>query len=128
MGKTILTDGDEGVLLIVKDTKTPSADRSGGRTPVHVVYGGAHLFRADTPAKLGKRSIESLNEYAPNFVEFAQAVTLPGTGSLPRMSNAVRKLEAQIAKSPDAVRERDFAAWFAWTVYTRTLEKLRSEP
>jgi citrate lyase beta subunit len=35
------------------------------RQPIHVVYGGAHLFRADTCAKLGKLAEKALSEYAP---------------------------------------------------------------
>ena len=87
MSKTVLTEGDEGVLLIVKDAKPRSTpDRVAQRSPIHVVYGGAHLFKAETPAKLGSRALASLDEYAPNFVEFAQAMTLPDTASLPRVS------------------------------------------
>ncbi len=56
MSKTVLHDGDEGVLLIVKNVKTKQNKAVGGdgRSPVHVVYGGAHLFKAGTPEKLGK--------------------------------------------------------------------------
>jgi len=129
MSRTITSDGDEGVLLIVKDTKPErSAKQKAGRSPVHVVYGGAHLFSAETPAKIGRRALESLDEYAPNFVEFAQAMTLPESSSLPRMTSAVTKLESQIARAPDKSRERDFAAWFAWTVYARAVTKIKSEP
>jgi hypothetical protein len=35
------------------------------RQPVHVVYGGADRFRADTPQKLGKIALKSLHDYAP---------------------------------------------------------------
>jgi len=44
------------------------------RSPVHVVYGGANLFKSDTPQKLGKLALKSLETYAANFVEFAQAM------------------------------------------------------
>jgi len=128
MSKTILTDGDEGVLLIVKDKKSKPKALIETRAPVHVVYGGAHLFKADTPQKLGLRALESLEQYAPNFIEFAHAMTLPETGSLPRMPNAVTKLYTQIAKSPEKAKQRDFPAWFAWSVYERTIEKLKREP
>ena len=126
MSKTIHTEGDEGVQLIVRDAeKKPASD---GRSPVHVVYGGAHLYTAETPEKLGKRALASLDEYASNFVEFARAMTLPGSAGLPNTDNSVSKLESQIAKSPDKARERDFAAWFVWTVHARTVAKLASEP
>ncbi|MEP7214355.1 MAG: phosphoenolpyruvate kinase [Acidobacteriota bacterium] len=128
MSKTIHTDGDEGVVMIVKDTKITAREQTVGRSPVHVVYGGAHLYKADTAAKLGKRAIASLDEYAPNFVEFAQAMTLPETASLPRMPNAVAKLHSQISKAPEKAREQNFAAWFAWSVHARTIQKLQTEP
>ena len=46
MSKTILTDGDEGVRLIIKDSKEKAAE-SAERSPVHVVYGGADRFSID---------------------------------------------------------------------------------
>jgi hypothetical protein len=44
---------------------TPPAERS-ERQPVHTVYGGAHLFTADTTAKLGAIALRTLREYAPD--------------------------------------------------------------
>ena len=35
------------------------------RQPIHTVYGGAHLFRADTAARLGATALKALHEYAP---------------------------------------------------------------
>src|ERR1019366_8450282 len=35
-----------------------------GRQPVHVVYGGGHLFRADTAERLGAVARKALDEYA----------------------------------------------------------------
>src|SRR5829696_8614382 len=46
------------------------------RSPVHVVYGGANLFKADTPQKLGKIALGSLKTYAPDVGEFAAAMGL----------------------------------------------------
>ena len=46
------------------------------RTPVHVVYGGAHLYSADTPQKLGKIALRSLQTYAGDVQEFAAAFGL----------------------------------------------------
>lgn len=42
-----------------------------GRQPVHTVYGGAHLFRADTARKLGAVALRALDEYAPDAATFA---------------------------------------------------------
>ncbi|MBA3352165.1 MAG: phosphoenolpyruvate kinase [Blastocatellia bacterium] len=49
---------------------------SPGRSPVHVVYGGAHLFTADTSQKLGKIALASMTAYAPDLNEFAAATGL----------------------------------------------------
>lgn len=53
-------------------------DDSLERQPVHSVYGGAHLFKADTAQKLGALALKSLAEYAPDTAVLAQAVNLPG--------------------------------------------------
>ena len=44
------------------------------RQPVHTVYGGAHLFRADTAPRLGARALEALDLYAPDAATLAQAL------------------------------------------------------
>ena len=47
---------------------------SGRRQPVHVVYGGAHLFKADAARKLGDVALRSMREYAPNAAALAEAL------------------------------------------------------
>jgi citrate lyase beta subunit len=47
-----------------------------GRQPVHSVYGGAHLFRADTARRLGDLALASLEEYAPDARTLAEALKL----------------------------------------------------
>lgn len=49
---------------------------SGARQPVHTVYGGAHLFKADSARKLGELALRSLDEYAPDAATFADALGL----------------------------------------------------
>jgi citrate lyase beta subunit len=51
---------------------------SGARQPVHTVYGGAHLFTADTAKKLGELSVRALDTYAPDAATFAEAIGLRG--------------------------------------------------
>jgi citrate lyase beta subunit len=43
-----------------------------------VVYGGAHLFRADTAAKLGSLAVQTLTTYAPTGADLVRALGLPG--------------------------------------------------
>jgi citrate lyase beta subunit len=68
------------------------------RQPVHTVYGGAHLFTANTARKLGDLALGSLDDYAPDAGTFARALDLPEGASLHR------------------------------AVYGRVVEKLRREP
>jgi citrate lyase beta subunit len=49
------------------------------RQPVHTVYGGAQIFKADTAQKLGATALKSLEENAPNASAFAKAVGITGT-------------------------------------------------
>src|SRR3954469_9595632 len=47
---------------------------SNRRQAVHTVYGGAHLFRADSGPKLGTVALRSLDEYAPDAKTLAGAI------------------------------------------------------
>jgi citrate lyase beta subunit len=49
---------------------------SGRRQPVHTVYGGAHLFKADTAERLGALALRALEEYAPGPLDLARAAGL----------------------------------------------------
>ncbi len=51
---------------------------SGARQPVHTVYGGAHLFSAETPKKLGELALRSLDTYARDAETFAEAIGIRG--------------------------------------------------
>jgi citrate lyase beta subunit len=50
------------------------------RQPVHTVYGGAHLFSADSPRKLGDLARRALHDYAPEPSIFAKALGLTAMG------------------------------------------------
>ena len=41
------------------------------RQPIHTVYGGAHLFKADTAARLGATALRALDEHAPDAATLA---------------------------------------------------------
>ncbi|WP_408888906.1 phosphoenolpyruvate kinase [Myxococcus faecalis] len=68
------------------------------RQPVHVVYGGAHLFRAEAARKLGDLALGALKDYAPDSAELAHGLGLPQRGR------------------------------FAQRVYERVVDKLQREP
>jgi citrate lyase beta subunit len=46
------------------------------RQPVHTVYGGAHLFKADAAQKLGAVALRTLHEHAPDAATLAAAIGL----------------------------------------------------
>jgi citrate lyase beta subunit len=98
------------------------------RQPLHTVYGGANLFRADTVRKMGEIAVRALAEHGPDFATFARALALPGAESLPTTTAEIAALSAQIEAEPEAVRAGNRAAWLTWTVYTRVLAKLGREP
>src|SRR6185436_20868166 len=49
---------------------------SPARQPVHVVYGGAHLFKADAAQKLGLLALRALQEHAPDAAALAGVLGL----------------------------------------------------
>lgn len=68
------------------------------RQAVHTVYGGAHLFKAESPGKLGEVALRSLKEYAPDGAAL------------------------------NAILEAGWEPVFAGKLYWRVLEKLTREP
>ena len=68
------------------------------RQPVHTVYGGAQIFKAETARKLGAVALHSLNENAPSASVFAKALGLKGS------------------------------SFFLRTIYDRVVAKLKAEP
>src|SRR3954468_504972 len=51
---------------------------SSARQPVHVVYGGAHLFTADAAQKLGGVALRTLHDHAPDAAALAAIFALDG--------------------------------------------------
>jgi len=69
---------------------------TGRRQPVHVVYGGAHLFRADSAARLGVTALRVLDEYGGGAAAFGEAVGLP-----PRMADSIdARVREKLAREP----------------------------
>jgi citrate lyase beta subunit len=68
---------------------------TGRRQPVHTVYGGAHLFKADSAQRLGSLAQRALDQFAPDELTFAQALDI--RGAEPRMiyDRVVEKLKRE---------------------------------
>ena len=101
---------------------------TGRRQPVHTVYGGAHLFKFDSAARLGALARRSLDQFAPDFISFAKAIDLPGATQLPASLEDDPALITLLGTNPDDVRQQNPAAWLCYSIYNRVSEKLRREP
>lgn len=66
---------------------------SPSRQPVHTVYGGAQLFKAETARKMGQLALAALREYAPDATTLATCLGLPEREGL-----AARVYERVVAK------------------------------
>ncbi len=77
MKTTLSHDRIEALAGPLREANRAVAERwpgeSGRRQPVHVVYGGAQLFRADTAPKIGEVARRALEEYAPDARSLADA-------------------------------------------------------
>ncbi|MCA9513630.1 MAG: phosphoenolpyruvate kinase [Myxococcales bacterium] len=95
------------------------------RQPVHTVYGGAHIFKAGTAAKLGQIGLGTLTAYAPDFATFARALELPGHEALPADAAGVAALGRALEAGEETAATA--AARLPWLVYKRVVEKLEKE-
>lgn len=76
--RTSLTDADwQPVHAELRAANEPFLARypgeSNARQPVHTVYGGAHLFKADSARRLGETALRALAQHAPDAEAFAHA-------------------------------------------------------
>jgi hypothetical protein len=68
---------------------------SGLRQPVHTVYGGAHLFKSTTTARLGELAQRSLEQFAPDAATFAKAISLRDSLAQSIYDRVVEKLKRE---------------------------------
>src|SRR5690606_18708915 len=71
---------------------------TGKRQPVHTVYGGAHLFKADSAAKLGAIAIRMLDEHGADPIAFAEAIGLEVPAELARAIH--QRVRAKLEREP----------------------------
>src|SRR5215207_6777650 len=84
---TLDADDLEGILADLRTAHARFARRFAGdsveRQPVHTVYGGAQLFRADSARKIGALALRALDQYAPDPETLATALGLPVAAAEP---------------------------------------------
>ncbi|GAC1369368.1 MAG: aldolase/citrate lyase family protein [Hymenobacter sp.] len=96
------------------------------RQPVHTVYGGANLFKADTCVKMGEIALNNLHTYAPNFVALARVLQLNQHENLPTLEKDISALTRKLdALQPEARKQEP--AWLAYSVYNKMVQKLKRE-
>lgn len=72
--------------------------------PLHVLYGGAHLFRADSAARMGALALQALERWAPDAEALAEAFALP-----PALAARVHpRVRARLAAGPVQDQRLDF--------------------
>jgi citrate lyase beta subunit len=96
------------------------------RQPVHTVYGGANLFKADTCVRMRDIALKHLQTYAPNFVALARALQLEGYAQLPHRQADIAQLEEKLERLSDTARKQE-PTWLHYTVYKKILGKLSTE-
>src|SRR5688572_31651062 len=96
---------------------------TGHRQPAHTAYGGAHLFKSDSAARLGGLALRSLDQFAPDYLSFARAIGLSGWESLPDSLEEDDGLTGRLGTNPEDVRQTNKAAWLAHSIYDRVNEK-----
>ena len=97
------------------------------RQPVHTVYGGANLFKADTCKKMGEVALKSLQTYSPDFVTLARVLKMDGYEKLPDSEKKIEKLIKKLDKQDPDERKKN-PAWLPFTVYKKIIQKLETEP
>jgi citrate lyase beta subunit len=66
------------------------------RQPIHTVYGGAHLFKADTAAKLGATAIRVMREHAPDAGTLAAAAGI----AAPLAERVYARVQEKLTREP----------------------------
>ena len=95
------------------------------RQPVHTVYGGAQLYKADTTKRLGELALASFESYASNALELATGVGFLTEAELVGL-DPVTLAERYRADSAE-LRRLSPQGWLAQTVYERVKAKLVRE-
>ena len=77
MSQTSLTPADLGPIVATLAAENRAfmsiyPGESDRRQAVHTVYGGAHLFKADSTGRLGEVALKSLRDFAPTAADLAR--------------------------------------------------------
>lgn len=96
------------------------------RQPVHTLYGGANLFKADAAQKMGQRALEIFETYAPDFLTFGKVFGLEGALALTESARSASEILSEY-QSLDAFEKKKHPARLSIEVYEKVKAKLRRE-
>ena len=99
---------------------------SGERQPTHVVYGGAHLFKAELAQKLGRGALKTIEAYAPHPLSMARALRYGGDRRWDTLDEAA--FDRLASQDDEILRREDRSLWVVKTAYERMVAKCKSEP
>ena len=100
---------------------------AGARQPVHTVYGGAHLFTADTAQKLGELALRALDTYAPDARDVRRGDRPPRRSRRQGLRARARQARAASRSRTSASTSRTATATAPTTKRTATPSPPRSE-
>lgn len=95
------------------------------RQPVHTVYGGANLFKADIAAKMTTGALNAFNTYAPNFAVLARALELPGHQLIPDSEEKIKYMASSLRKGGEVSENATLR--ILHNVYEKVKTKLETE-
>jgi citrate lyase beta subunit len=82
------------------DDTTGATGELVAHAPVHVVYGGAHLYRADSPAKLAKLARAAMDTWGKDDATFAKLMGVPETAAKSVAGELASRVREKLAKDP----------------------------
>jgi hypothetical protein len=85
---------------VLETARLAPAEGLAARQAVHVVYGGAHLFRADTAAKLGRLARASLDAHGGDARTFAAVVGLDRGAPAPVAEDLFARVKRKLEREP----------------------------
>ena len=96
------------------------------RQPIHTVYGGAHLFKAETARVLGDVALKSFLAYAPDPWGLAQVLQFPGYQDIPDNEEALTALVDEL-EGLSGEEQQLHPLWLAREIHQKIIKKLESE-
>ncbi len=129
MSLTISANKREQIFSKLKAANTAFQEIYPGDKPdrqaVHTLYGGANLFNAEATAKMGARSLEIFNTYAPDFVSFGKIFHLDGAAQIDATQGFMTVKEAYEALP--LAEKKKHPARLSYEVYHKVIAKLQTE-